>query len=204
MKKTGKMLLNFWASDWLTLDLEKHQKQHEDLAGKKDLLENYVLSLKEQILGLESQVRYLNDVSGKAAESSSEASKIASTNLHTQENPPQPPATEQHLERAALTAQEVIRPKGTIAMWKEGKWTFSQKQEQALAFADQLLAIRNEKTRELMNIRAEGQKEIERIKAEGRNTRRRQGSHSQGDGEILFQDPHGGPVDELIRTRYIS
>ena len=63
-EKKQKMRIDFKAEDWLQSDLEAYKNQHPEIDMDTTLLHSFILSLKEQVSGLEAQVKYLSDMVG--------------------------------------------------------------------------------------------------------------------------------------------
>lgn len=123
-----------------------------------------------------------------------------------QRPPPLAPAEQtqkQHVfyrDRPPENPDRAIELSTMTASLQNGVWTFSRKQQEALAFAEHVLALKNEKTRELMVIKADGQRAIEKIKTEGARERaqiRRPSSRSNA--PLDDNSPYGGCVEEYIR-----
>lgn len=210
---TEALRLNFTADNWFA-DVLKQFKKKQRIDSNKDAVQELFKSQEAEIAALKAEL---------AAGSSSVAQLNEPSISPTTQRPQEPektattgPSQSEHvryLDTPPENAERTIELSSMTASLKSGVWTFSRKQQEALVFAERLLAIKNEKTRELMTIKAEGHREIERVKTEGREARariqrevgeserNRPRASSRGGGHYPLDDnsEHGGPVDEYIR-----
>lgn len=201
---TERLRLDFTCDQWLEIELRTFKKKAK-LESWKDTVQEYIKRQEVEIEALKAEL------SGKVAVAPVQVSQSShdSPTLE-QPSPTQKPEEtkanqlpEQHVyyrDRPPDNSDRVIELSTMTASLKEGIWTFSRKQQEALAFADRLLALKNEKTRELMTIKADGQRAIERIKTEGARERAQiHRTSSRSNAPLDDTSAFGGCVEEYIR-----
>lgn len=196
-----KMLLNFRADEWLVTDLENFKKQHVELESTKDLVQNYIQSLRDKIVSLELQVHYLNDQAGKSAEAPLNASFNQDSSTATMEKEFGPTSKPEVLAPGDVQivtvkgkAYRISRTQKETAIWADGQWTFSQAKAAALAFTRELEQVRTEENQKREDAKTAGAAARAQIK----ETTSRKTSRQPGQGQIEDGCPHGAPVADMV------
>jgi hypothetical protein len=177
-------------------------KKKQRIESNKDAVQDLFRSMQVEIETLKAEL------SGKVAVAPVQAP--SSPTSIEQPSPTQKPeetkATQNQQQHVYYRDQPPENPERVIelstmtASLKAGVWTFSKRQQEALAFAEHVLAIKNEKTRELMVIKADGQRAIEKIKTEGARERAQlHRTSSRSNYPLDDNSPYGGCVEEYIR-----
>lgn len=146
-----KMLLNFRADEWLVTDLEHFRTQHPELDSTKDLVQNYIQSLRDKIVSLEATLQYQSDMAGKSVEAPVNSSFNQDSPTPTTEKESRPTSKPEIISPSDVQivtvngkACRISRTQTESAIWQDGQWTFSQKKAAALAFAKELEQVKTE------------------------------------------------------------
>lgn len=196
-----KMLLNFRADEWLVTDLENFKKQHVELESTKDLVQNYIQSLRDKIVSLEATLQYQTDMAGKSAQASLNSSFNQDSSILPTEKESRPTSKPEIIAPGDVQivtvngkAYRISKTQKETAIWADGQWTFSQAKAAALAFARELEQVKTEENQKREDAKTAGAIGRARIKEATHNKTSRQ----PGQGQIEDGCPHGAPVADMV------
>jgi len=195
-----KMLLNFRADEWLVTDLENFKKQHVELESTKDLVQNYIQSLKDELDYLKKAKEYEKEA-GKSAEAPLNSSFNQDSSILPTEKESRPTSKPEIIAPGDVQivtvngkAYRISKTQKETAIWADGQWTFSQAKAAALAFARELEQVKTEENQKREDAKTAGAIGRARIKEATHNKTSRQ----PGQGQIEDGCPHGAPVADMV------